>query len=103
MHCHRYIQLSPLRAAMVANPHEYHRSPAIMHPAYGDDDPLAHPHPAYIEAQLERSLGLKKIGGPKKVEVGNATPQISPNSVLANLEKCRLCPLLFSCSSQEGS
>jgi len=47
MHCHRYIELNPLRAAMVANPRQYRWS---SHRAldYGDVDPLVHPHPAHV-------------------------------------------------------
>jgi putative transposase len=47
MYCHRYIELNPLRAAMVANPHEYRWS-SHHALAYGDVDPLMHPHPAYV-------------------------------------------------------
>lgn len=47
MHCHRYIELNPLRAAMVANPREYRWSSHHVL-AYGDADPLVHPHPAYL-------------------------------------------------------
>jgi len=47
LHCHRYIELNPLRAAMVADPGDYlwssHRSNA-----YGEHDPLVSPHPAYL-------------------------------------------------------
>ena len=47
MQCHRYIELNPLRAAMVADPRDYpwssHRSNA-----YGEHDPLVSPHPAYL-------------------------------------------------------
>ncbi len=47
MHCHRHIELNPLRAAMVANPHQYCWS-SHHALAYGDVDPLVHPHPTYL-------------------------------------------------------
>ena len=47
MHCHRYIELNPLRAAMVADPREYRWS-SHHALAFGDTDPLVHPHSAYL-------------------------------------------------------
>ncbi|MEO5565528.1 MAG: transposase [Luteimonas sp.] len=47
MHCHRYIELNPLRAAMVSDPRDYpwssHRALAL-----GENDPLLTPHPDYM-------------------------------------------------------
>ena len=47
LQCHRYIELNPLRAAMVADPRDYawssHRSNAC-----GDHDPLVSPHASYL-------------------------------------------------------
>ncbi len=54
LHCHRYIELNPLRAAMVADPRDYpwssHRSNA-----YGEHDPLVSPHPAYLVLSIDPS------------------------------------------------
>jgi putative transposase len=47
LHCHRYIELNPLRAAMVADPHDYGWSSHACN-AYGKPDPLVLPHPAYL-------------------------------------------------------
>lgn len=47
MHCHRYIELNPLRAAMAADPRDY-RWPSHRALAFGETDPLVYPHPAYL-------------------------------------------------------
>ena len=46
LHCHRYIELNPLRAAMVGDPRDYRWS-SHRALAFGDADPLVHTHPAY--------------------------------------------------------
>jgi putative transposase len=52
MHCHRYIELNPLRAAMVADPADYpwssHRCNAL-----GEYDPLVSPHRSYLSLSEE--------------------------------------------------
>ena len=47
LHCHRYIELNPLRAAMAGDPRDYRWS-SHRALAFGDADPLVHPHPAYL-------------------------------------------------------
>ena len=44
--CHRYIELNPVRAAMVAHPSEFPWSSHLSN-ALGRDDPLLQPHRAY--------------------------------------------------------
>lgn len=46
LQCHRYIELNPLRAAMVHDPRDYRWS-SHHTLAFGDPDPLLSPHPAY--------------------------------------------------------
>ncbi len=48
MQCHRYIELNPLRAAMVADPRDYRWS-SHRGLACGDSDPLLTPHPDYLD------------------------------------------------------
>ena len=45
--CHRYIELNPVRAAMVAHPGEFPWSSHGANAA-GKPDPLLHPHPDYL-------------------------------------------------------
>jgi putative transposase len=47
LQCHRYIELNPLRAAMVADPCDYPWS-SHRRNAHGEHDPLVSPHPAYL-------------------------------------------------------
>jgi putative transposase len=47
MQCHRYIELNPLRAAMVVDPRDYRWSSHRVL-AFGEADPLVQPHPAYL-------------------------------------------------------
>ncbi|GAB3353489.1 transposase [Lysobacter tyrosinilyticus] len=47
LQCHRYIELNPLRAAMVADPCDYPWS-SHRRNARGDYDPLISPHPSYL-------------------------------------------------------
>ena len=47
LRCYRYIELNPVRAAMVARPRDYRWSSHRCN-AFGTDDPLVRPHPAYI-------------------------------------------------------
>ena len=47
MHCHRYIELNPMRAAMVADPRDYRWS-SHRALAYGESDSLLTPHPEYL-------------------------------------------------------
>lgn len=44
--CHRYIELNPVRAGMVADPAEYRWSSYRCH-AMGQHDPLLSPHACY--------------------------------------------------------
>jgi len=44
--CHRYIEMNPVRAAMVAHPSGFRWSSHAAN-AFGHDDPLLHSHPAY--------------------------------------------------------
>ncbi|RYD14461.1 MAG: transposase [Lysobacteraceae bacterium] len=46
LRCHRYIELNPLRAAMVPDPRDYPWS-SHLHNAFGEHDPLVRPHPVY--------------------------------------------------------
>jgi putative transposase len=47
LHCHRYIELNPLRAGMVADPADYRWS-SHRFSAQGVPDPLLTPHPEYL-------------------------------------------------------
>ena len=47
MQCYRYIELNPLRAAMVADPGDYAWS-SHRGNAYAEHDPLLSPHAAYL-------------------------------------------------------
>ena len=47
LHCYRYIELNPVRARMTADPVDYAWSSHACN-AFGRDDPLIHPHPAYL-------------------------------------------------------
>jgi putative transposase len=47
LHCHRYIELNPLRAAMVADPADYRWS-SHRHHAFGEHDPVVTPHAAVL-------------------------------------------------------
>jgi putative transposase len=46
--CHRYIELNPLRAAMVADPAEYRWS-SYRHNALGEVNRMVTPHPLYLQ------------------------------------------------------
>ncbi len=46
LRCHRYIELNPLRAAVVPDPRDYPWS-SHLHNAFGEHDPLVRPHPVY--------------------------------------------------------
>jgi len=46
--CHRYIEMNPLRAAMVADPGEYHWS-SYRRNALGEPNRLVTPHPLYLQ------------------------------------------------------
>ena len=45
--CQRYIELNPVRAAMVTDPADYQWS-SYRHHAYGETDPMVTPHPLYL-------------------------------------------------------
>ncbi|MDQ2945412.1 MAG: hypothetical protein M3Y27_05630 [Acidobacteriota bacterium] len=47
LHRYRYIELNPVRARMTVDPLDYPWS-SHAHNAFGKDDPLIHPHPAYL-------------------------------------------------------
>lgn len=55
MHCHRYIELNPLRAAMVADPRDYRWS-SHRALAFGQPDALLSPHPVYIALSADPAL-----------------------------------------------
>ena len=75
MRCHRYIELNPLRAAMVIDPGDYpwssHRSNA-----YGEYDPLVSQHAGYLSLssnpterqRVYRALVMETVG-PDEVDV----------------------------------
>ncbi len=48
LQCYRYIELNPLRAAIVADPRDYPWS-SHRHNAFGEHDPLIRPHDVYRE------------------------------------------------------
>lgn len=52
--CYRYIELNPVRAAMVANPAEYRWS-SYLGNALGEPDRLITPHPLYLALGMEDS------------------------------------------------
>jgi len=52
LQCHRYIELNPMRAAMVADPRDYPWS-SHRHNAFGEHNPLVHPHAIYRELAAE--------------------------------------------------
>jgi len=54
MQCHRYIELNPLRAAMVGDPREYRWSSHYAL-AFGDADTLVSPHLAYLGLSTDLS------------------------------------------------
>jgi putative transposase len=58
MQCHRYIELNPLRAGMVADPSDYSWSSHRAN-AYGTHDPLVLPHPAYMALSLDPAERLR--------------------------------------------
>ena len=56
LRCYRYIELNPLRAAMVADPADYAWS-SFRCNSLGLPDPLVRPHPCYLElskSELQR-------------------------------------------------
>jgi putative transposase len=59
LQCHRYIELNPLRAAMVTDPRDYPWS-SHRHNAFGDHDPVVRPHAVYstfaAEPEWQRRL-----------------------------------------------
>ena len=59
MSCHRYIELNPLRAAMVADPRHY---PWSSHRAlaFGDADRLLTPHPDYLTLSADSAQRLQR-------------------------------------------
>lgn len=57
MHCHRYIELNPVRAAMVSDPRNYRWS-SYHALAFGDADPLLTPHPDYLA--LSHDLAMRR-------------------------------------------
>lgn len=55
MRCHRYIELNPLRASMVADPRDYRWS-GHHALAFGDADPLLSPHTEYLALSVDCTL-----------------------------------------------
>ena len=60
--CYRYIELNPLRAAMVASPADYRWSSYHAN-ALGGDDPLVTPHPEYLDLGKSREARRKAYRG----------------------------------------
>lgn len=61
--CMRYIELNPVRAAMVDDPAHY-RWNSYRHNGLGQNDPLLTPHPAYLAlggADQERRSAYRKL------------------------------------------
>lgn len=56
--CQRYIELNPVRAAMVAAPGEYPYSSYACH-ALGMDDPLVTPHADYLRLHADKAARLE--------------------------------------------
>lgn len=54
LRCYRYIELNPVRAAMVATPGEYPWSSYHAN-AVGKHDPAIHPHPSYLALGPDRT------------------------------------------------
>ena len=52
LQCHRYIELNPLRAAMVADPRDYPWS-SHRRNAFNEHDPVVRPHPIYYTLSSE--------------------------------------------------
>lgn len=52
MQCYRYIELNPLRAAMVADASDY-SWPSHRRNAYGEHDSLVSPHSAYLALAID--------------------------------------------------
>jgi putative transposase len=52
LRCYRYIELNPVRAAMVSAPGDYRWSSHAFN-AHGAHDPLLQPHPAYLALGAE--------------------------------------------------
>jgi putative transposase len=69
MHCYRYIELNPLRAAMVADPGDYPWSSHRCN-AFGMHDPLVCPHPSYLSLSRDaterraryRAFAMESVG-----------------------------------------
>lgn len=61
--CHRYIELNPLRAAMVTDPVEYRWS-SYRHNAWGEANHMVTPHPLYLQlgpAPAERQAAYRAL------------------------------------------
>lgn len=55
MHCHRYIELNPVRAAMVADPRDYRWS-SHRALAFGEPDPLLTPHTSCLGLSADSTV-----------------------------------------------
>jgi putative transposase len=68
LHCYRYIELNPVRARMTVDPLDYPWSSHAKN-AFGKDDALIHPHPAYLalgstdaeRRSAYRALAMEKL------------------------------------------
>jgi putative transposase len=61
--CQRYIELNPVRAGIVEHPADYEWS-SYQANAYGKDDPVVSPHPAYLgisETSDERQASYRAL------------------------------------------
>lgn len=59
LQCHRYIELNPLRASMVADPRDYPWS-SHRHNAFGEHDPLIRSHAIYRELAVDAQQRLAR-------------------------------------------
>ncbi len=63
VHCHRYIELNPVRARMSVDPVDYACS-SHAHNVFGRDDPLIHPQSVYLAlgtTDAERSASYRAL------------------------------------------
>jgi len=57
--CYRYIELNPVRAAMVTDP-DQHRWSSYRHNALGRFDPVVSPHPVYLQLDCNDECRLAR-------------------------------------------
>ena len=86
MVCQRYIDLNPVRAAMVSNPGLYRWS-SHRHYAYGEHDPIVTPHEVAIE------LGQNKTS--RQLAYRELCNQALPPRTIAQLRDATNCNFTF--------